>query len=141
MPNPEEEGAFERGFAVRPGGQSGCARDDDPTRPGASQAEALLMNLVVLLADRAAGASRVWSDTQSKPQRLGWLHELTLRCPKAIGAGHRCELQIYALAMENAGDNESFPNFVDYIHSIILPVGHLPTDHTLTPVLLQRYHR
>ena len=88
------------------------------------------MNLVVLLADGAAGASGVWPDTQSKPQRPGWLHELTLRCPEAIGAGHRCELQICALAMECAGDNESFPNFVDYIHLVIIPTARLPTDHT-----------
>ena len=96
------------------------------------------MNLVVLLADGAAGASRVWPDTQSKPQRSGWLHELTLRCPETIGAGHRCELQIYALAMERAGDNESFPNFVDCIHIIIIPAARLPTDHTRTPVRLQQ---
>ena len=40
--------------------------------------------------------------------------------------------------MERAGDNESFPNFVDCIHFVILPAARLPTDHTRTSVRLQQ---
>ncbi len=74
------------------------------------------MNLVVFLADRAAGASRVGSYAQTEPQRPGWLCQLTSCCSETIGAGHRCELQVKALAMERAGDDESLPNFVDCVH-------------------------
>ena len=81
------------------------------------------MNFVVLLADGAARASRVRSDTQPNPQRPGWMQKLTPRGPEAIGAGHRCELEIKALAMERASDNETFPNSVDCIHLIILPAA------------------
>lgn len=94
---------------------------------GRSTTEASLMNLVVLLADRAAGASCVCSYTQPDPQRPGRLRQLTPRCPKAIGAGHRCELQVEALAMECAGDDESLPNFVDRIHLFSLPAARLST--------------
>ena len=45
------------------------------------------------------------------------------RCPEAIGAGHRRELEVEALAMERAGDNESLPNFVDGIHFVSLPAA------------------
>lgn len=111
-------------------------RGDD--RPGGSWAEASLVDLVVLLPDRAAGASGVCPDTQPEPRGSGWLHELTPRRTEAVGAGHRCELQIEALAMERAGDNESLTNLVDGIHAASLPAARLPTDHTRTPVRLQQ---
>jgi hypothetical protein len=93
------------------------------------------VNLGVLLADRAAGASSVWSNTQSKAAPLSaW----AIRGPEAICAGHRGESEIQPLAMERAGNNESFPNFVDCIDVTSLPAARLPADHTQIPVRLQQ---
>ena len=93
------------------------------------------MNLGVLLADRATDASTVWSDTQSKAAPLwAW----TIRGPEAISTGHRGEPEIQSLAMECAGDNESFPNLVDCIHVLSLAVKRLRADHTQPPVRLQQ---
>ena len=98
-------------------------------------AEASPVNLGVLLSDRAAGASSVWSNTQSKAAPL-WAWAI---CGlEAIGAGHWGESEIQPLAMERAGDNESFPNFVDCIHVTSLPAARLSVDHTRTPVRMQQ---
>jgi hypothetical protein len=80
------------------------------------------VNLGVLLADRAANASSVWPDAQSKAAPLS---ARTIRGPEAIRAGHRGEREIQSLAMERTGDNESFPDFVDCIHLDSLPAARL----------------
>lgn len=105
------------------------------TASGEWWAEASPVNLGVLLADRAAGASTVWSDTQIKAAPLrAW----AIRGPEAIGAGHRGESEIQPLAMECAGDNELYSNFVDCIHATSLPAVRLTADHTQTPVRSQQ---
>jgi len=93
------------------------------------------VNLGVLLADRAADTSSVRPDTQSKaPPLWAW----AICGLEAIGAGHRGESEIQPFAMERAGDDESFPNFVDCIHARSLPAARLSADHTRTPVRRQQ---
>lgn len=104
-------------------------------RPDKGSGGTSLVNLGVLLSDRAAGTSRVWPDAQGESAPLrAW----ALRGTEAIGAGHGCEFEVQPVTVKRAGDNEPFPYFVDCVHSAILPRAGARADHTRTLVRVRQ---